>query len=76
LLPVCSVCKRIRIDPRTPEESERWVSLENYLHQEAAVRFTHGICKQCLPLVFPDLAEEMDAEDTSGTASPDPKIPN
>jgi len=57
LLPVCSHCKRIRLDPPAPGAPERWVSLEEYLKLETTVQFSHGICADCLRLLYPDFVD-------------------
>ena len=57
LLPVCSGCKRIRIEDRGPGAPERWVTLEEYIHQETSVQFSHGLCTTCLRRLYPDLSE-------------------
>jgi HAMP domain-containing protein len=57
LLPVCSHCKRIRIDPAAPGIPDRWVPLEEYLKSQTTVQFSHGICADCLQLLYPDFAD-------------------
>jgi DNA-binding response OmpR family regulator len=42
LLPICSYCKKIRND------QNYWVRVEAYLTQNADVKFSHGICPECL----------------------------
>jgi DNA-binding response OmpR family regulator len=42
LLPICSYCKKIRND------QNYWVRVEAYLTKNADVRFSHGICPECL----------------------------
>ena len=42
LLPICCYCKRIRSD------QDYWQQLEGYLSEHADVRFSHGICPECL----------------------------
>jgi hypothetical protein len=39
-LPVCSVCKSIRV-------GDDWVPLEEYLHAHSDVRMTHSLCGPC-----------------------------
>lgn len=39
-LPVCSVCKSIRV-------GERWVPLEAFMQEHADVRMTHSLCGPC-----------------------------
>ena len=42
LLPICSYCKRIR------DDKNYWHQVEFYITSHADVRFTHGICPQCM----------------------------
>ena len=51
LLPVCSACKRIRIDS-SEELPERWVSMEEYIHTETAVQISHGLCPDCARTLY------------------------
>ena len=55
LLPICSSCKLIRVDPVSAGEPSRWIPLETYLHEETAVQFTHGICPECAKRLYPEL---------------------
>src|SRR5262249_2039613 len=45
LLPICAWCRKIRND------QNYWQAVEEYLCEHAAVRFTHGICPDCLRCV-------------------------
>lgn len=62
LLPVCSSCKKIRVNNHTTH-LDTWVSLEAYLHEHTAVEVTHSICPECMVALYPDLLEPEDAED-------------
>jgi len=46
LLPVCSGCKKIRIDS-SDAEPDRWVSMEDYIQTETTVQISHGLCPDC-----------------------------
>ena len=48
LLPVCSMCKRIRDDADTNRGEGDWSSLENYVERRASARFSHTFCPGCL----------------------------
>lgn len=50
LLPICAWCKSVRND------GNYWQSVETYLCKHADVRFTHGICPDCLPKVVSEQA--------------------
>ncbi len=62
LLPVCSSCKRIRVDGKQPDQSDRWVSLEEYVRDETTVSFSHGICTDCMRRLYPEDAEAVIAD--------------
>jgi phosphoserine phosphatase RsbU/P len=53
LLPICMHCHKIRRDPET------WEQIELYLMEHADVKFTHGICPDCMKKHFPDIDEKM-----------------
>jgi hypothetical protein len=40
-LPVCSFCKKIRVEDQT------WVSIEAYLRERSDVKMTHSLCPPC-----------------------------
>lgn len=41
LVPVCAWCNRVR------DDADYWSSIEEYLHEQAGVGTTHGICPTC-----------------------------
>jgi DNA-binding response OmpR family regulator len=43
VLGMCSYCRRVRAS------DDQWVSLERYLFEHTAIRFSHGICPGCYP---------------------------
>ena len=55
LLPICAHCKKIRND------EGYWTQLERYISEHSDVRFTHGICPDCMKSFYGDLLN--DAED-------------
>jgi DNA-binding response OmpR family regulator len=52
ILPICSYCKKIRND------SDSWQQMEAYVSAHSAVRFSHGICPECVKSV---MRPQMDA---------------
>ncbi|TYO98697.1 hypothetical protein EDC39_10559 [Geothermobacter ehrlichii] len=42
VLPICSVCKKIR------DDQESWSEVEQYFRTHHDMRFTHGYCPDCL----------------------------
>lgn len=49
LLPICSSCKSIR------DAEGEWHSLEKYVSEHSAARFSHGICPACIAKLYPGL---------------------
>ncbi len=54
LLPICSICKKIR------DDSGYWNQLESYLKEHADARFSHSICPDCMKAHY---REFMDPEE-------------
>ena len=46
LLPMCSYCKRIRVD------DTYWQQLEGYITDHSDAQFSHGICPECYPALL------------------------
>jgi sigma-B regulation protein RsbU (phosphoserine phosphatase) len=42
MLPICSYCKKVR------DDQNYWQQVETYLLDHSEVRFSHGICPECL----------------------------
>ena len=57
LLPVCSSCKKVRLEASDPKQQSGWISLEAYLHEHTAAEVTHSICPDCMVSLYPDLVE-------------------
>jgi hypothetical protein len=51
LLPICAHCKKIR------DDKGYWYQLERYITAHSDAVFSHGICPECLPALYPDLAQ-------------------
>ena len=49
LLPICSVCKKIR------DDKGYWEQIESYLAKHSDVDFSHGICPECAQKYYPDM---------------------
>jgi hypothetical protein len=41
LIPICSVCKKVR------DDTESWLRLESYFKDRWDIDFTHGLCTDC-----------------------------
>ncbi|MBM9616893.1 hypothetical protein JWJ90_21760 [Desulfobulbus rhabdoformis] len=48
ILPICSHCKRVRLDGADPRKQESWVPIEAYLSKKTQAMFSHGICPECV----------------------------
>ncbi len=48
VLPICSNCKKIRND------AGAWQQLEAYIADHSDAQFTHGICRDCFKLLYPE----------------------
>jgi PAS domain S-box-containing protein len=51
LLPICAGCKKIR------DDKGYWSQVESYIQKHSEVRFSHGMCPDCLKKWYPDLVE-------------------
>lgn len=52
LLPICAGCKKIR------DDEGYWQSVEGYMLQHADIRFSHGLCPDCLRACYAELGED------------------
>ena len=48
ILPICSYCKKIRIEGAEPRVQENWVRMERYIEERTEAQFSHGICPECM----------------------------
>ncbi len=52
LIPICSSCKKIRDDQGS------WKQLELYIQEHSEAEFSHGICEECIKVLYPDFAKK------------------
>lgn len=52
LLPICANCKKIRND------QGYWQQVEVYLQEHADVEFSHGICPNCINILYPEYSSD------------------
>ena len=50
LLPICCYCKKVR------DDKNYWHQVENYVARHVDVRFSHGVCPDCMERLRKDLA--------------------
>lgn len=54
LLPICSVCKKIR------DDEGYWNTLEIYIKEHSDAEFTHSLCPDCTKKIYPELMDKKD----------------
>lgn len=55
ILPICSCCKKIRLEGSDPMDQRSWVEIENYIGSKTEAQFSHSICPQCMKKFYSDL---------------------
>ncbi len=55
ILPICSNCKKIRIEDADPKNQNSWIQIERYLTERTEARFSHSICPACIKQLYPEL---------------------
>jgi hypothetical protein len=48
IIPICANCKKIRAD------NGQWAQLEAYIRQHSEAVFSHGMCPECVRVLYPD----------------------
>ncbi len=48
IVPICAKCKKIR------DDQGYWEQVEVYVHQHTEAEFSHGICPDCMKVLYPD----------------------
>ena len=54
-LPICSNCKRIRLEGADERKQESWIQIESYIRDRTDADFTHGLCPVCTLELYPGL---------------------
>jgi hypothetical protein len=49
LLPICSICKKVR------DDKGYWDQIETYIEKHSDAQFTHGICPDCVRNFYPEV---------------------
>jgi hypothetical protein len=49
LVPMCANCRKVR------DDADYWHGVETYLYKYTALRFTHGLCPDCLRDLYGDV---------------------
>lgn len=58
ILPICSNCKRIRLEGAPSDKQDSWVPIESYISNRTKAEFSHGICPDCKKKLYPDFIDE------------------
>lgn len=54
VLPICQHCKKIRLE--TPGKTDTWLTVESYFSKQSKVKFSHGICNDCMSEIYPEMS--------------------
>jgi hypothetical protein len=54
ILPICASCKKIRND------QGYWEQVESYVCRHTDAQFSHGLCKECIKKLYPNLSSDLD----------------
>lgn len=55
ILPICSVCKKIRDDANQEPGKGPWMPIERYLMHKSGAQLSHGYCKDCFDAAIKNL---------------------
>jgi hypothetical protein len=55
LLPICSVCKKVRNPERDTADPTAWEDIEEYIATRVHVGLTHGYCPACHAKIMQDM---------------------
>jgi methyl-accepting chemotaxis protein len=48
ILPICSVCKKIRRANTDAKQQNNWIAIESYISNKTESQFSHSICPECM----------------------------
>ena len=54
VLPICSNCKKIRLEGTDPQNQDSWIPVESYISKRTEAQFSHSICPECMKKLYPD----------------------
>ncbi len=55
ILPICSNCKKIRIQETDPKNQDNWIQIETYVAIKTDAQFSHSICPDCIKKPYPKI---------------------
>jgi hypothetical protein len=56
LLPICASCKKIR------DDKGYWSQIDMYIQEHSEIKFSHGICPECMQKLYPEEYADMMAK--------------
>lgn len=54
ILPICSNCKKIRLEGTDSRKQDSWVQIEDYISKKTNAKFSHSLCPECMKKLYPD----------------------
>lgn len=54
ILPICSSCKKIRMENSDDKDQNNWVQIESYITHRTEALFSHSICPACMKKLYPN----------------------
>lgn len=64
ILPICSNCKKIRLEGGDPKKQDSWVQIESYISEKTEAQFSHSICPECMKKLYPDFLNGLSGRST------------
>ncbi|MDY6853652.1 MAG: hypothetical protein SWO11_02930 [Thermodesulfobacteriota bacterium] len=55
ILPICSQCKKIRLEGADPKKQEGWMQIEHYITEKTEALFSHSICPECSKKLYSEI---------------------
>lgn len=53
IIPICANCHKVR------DDSGYWDMVERYISKHSNAQFSHSICPECVKILYPDLANDV-----------------
>jgi YesN/AraC family two-component response regulator len=69
ILPVCSYCKKIRIDQPSEIGKGPWLSLEEYFAKVNRILCSHGYCPECFEKMMLNFIDNKESTSLSGSCT-------
>ncbi len=66
IIPICANCKKIR------DDKGYWNQIEKYIQEHSAAAFSHGICPECVKILYPEHKIHMENPSKDGRSEPGP----